>query len=185
MILERVRERLRPWRSILQRNWHRLYRAGPGTLIGKRSDIAKDLVTGKCVYIGPDCMIYPRVAIGDFTMLGPGVRIMGQDHNFETVGIPTIFAGRPKLPETSIGRDVWIGAGTFMRCGVHIGDCAIVAAGSVVTSNVPPFGIVGGNPARFIRERFETAEQRVAHLDSINGQRFKPTYASRIDSDAD
>ena len=53
-----------------------------------------------------------------------------------------------------IGNDVWIGAKSIIMDGVTIGDGAIVAAGSVVTKDVPPFAVVGGAPAKFIKYRF-------------------------------
>jgi acetyltransferase-like isoleucine patch superfamily enzyme len=64
-------------------------------------------------------------------------------------------------PTTSIGNDVWIGYGAFIRSGITIGDGAIVAAGAVVTRDVEPFAIVGGTPARVLRQRFapEIAER--------------------------
>lgn len=57
-----------------------------------------------------------------------------------------------------IGNDVWIGYGSLIMQGVTIGDGAVVAAGSVVTKDIPPYAIVGGNPARIIRNRFSDNE---------------------------
>ncbi len=54
-----------------------------------------------------------------------------------------------------MGNDVWIGAGVTVMPGVHIGDGAIIAARSVVTKDAAPYTIVGGNPARLIRKRFD------------------------------
>lgn len=58
------------------------------------------------------------------------------------------------VPKTVIGNDVWIGANVIIPGGIHIGTGAIIAAGSVVVKDVPPYAIVGGNPARIIRYRF-------------------------------
>lgn len=57
--------------------------------------------------------------------------------------------------KTVIGNDVWIGAGAKIMAGVHVGDGAIIAAGAVVTKNVPSYAIVGGVPAKVIKYRFE------------------------------
>lgn len=63
-----------------------------------------------------------------------------------------------------IGNDVWIGANCIILDGLTIGDGAVIAAGAVVTKNVPPYAIVGGNPARIIKYRF-TPEQIGALLE--------------------
>jgi acetyltransferase-like isoleucine patch superfamily enzyme len=69
-----------------------------------------------------------------------------------------------KTGDTVIGNDVWVTQRTFVRSGVTIGDGAIVAAGAVVIKDVPPFAIVGGNPAKVLRYRF-TPEQIEALLE--------------------
>ena len=60
----------------------------------------------------------------------------------------------PLVRRIHIGNDVWIGSRSIVMDGVHIGDGAIVAAGSVVTKDVPPYAVVGGAPARLIKYRF-------------------------------
>ena len=61
----------------------------------------------------------------------------------------------PLKGDTVIGNDVWIGQNAVILPGVHIGDGAIIGANSVVGSNVEPYTIVAGNPARAIRKRFD------------------------------
>ena len=76
------------------------------------------------------------------------------------------FENRTRVPggdtRVVIGHDVWIGANVIILNGVKIADGAIIGAGSVVTKDVPPYGIVGGNPARLIRKRFD--EDTIAAL---------------------
>jgi acetyltransferase-like isoleucine patch superfamily enzyme len=71
-----------------------------------------------------------------------------------------------EFPITYIGHDVWIGAKAILKTGVTIGNGAIVAAGAVVTSDVAPYSIVGGIPAKLIRYRFEPHE--IAKLQAMN-----------------
>lgn len=130
---------------------------------GVNCAIARDLVAREFSYLGPECIVGPKVEIGAYTMFGPRVAIVGSDHRFDLPGVAMIFAGRPSLSETVIGRDVWIGAGAIVMSGVSIGDGAIVAAGAVVTKDVAEFEIVGGVPARPIGMRFSTADDRAVH----------------------
>lgn len=64
----------------------------------------------------------------------------------------------PSRGNTIIGNDVWVGYGATIMAGVTVGDGAIIATKSVVTKDVPPYTIVGGNPAREISQRFSAAE---------------------------
>lgn len=116
--------------------------------------IAKDLVAGEYSFVGRGSQIYPRVSIGRYTMLANNVSILGGDHFYKKAGTPIIFSGRDELRRTVIGDDVWVGAHTIIMTGVHIGNGAIVAAGSVVTKDIPPYSIYGGVPARLIKMRF-------------------------------
>jgi acetyltransferase-like isoleucine patch superfamily enzyme len=70
--------------------------------------------------------------------------------------IPYLLHGRSYLTtkNTTIGNDVWVGFGSTIMGGVTVGDGAVVAARSVVFSDVPPYAVVAGNPARVIRSRF-------------------------------
>jgi virginiamycin A acetyltransferase len=69
-----------------------------------------------------------------------------------------LLSGRPAGRDTVVGNDVWIGYEAVLMAGVRVGDGAIVAARSVVTTDVPAYGVVGGNPARLVRRRFSEAD---------------------------
>ena len=116
-----------------------------------------------------------RLVIGKFCAIARGVKFIMNGANHQMNGISTypffIFGNgwenaRPAahdLPykgDTVIGNDVWIGYDALIQPGVTIGDGAIIAARSVVVADVPPYAIVGGNPARVIRERFDAASVR-------------------------
>ena len=127
------------------------------------SQVSKDLVAGEYSYIGPGCLIGPKVQLGPYVMIGPRVSIVGGDHVFDKPGTPIIFSGRPALESTIIEADAWIGCGAILMAGVRIGRGAIVAAGAVVTIDVPPYEIHGGVPARKISERFADSSAREVH----------------------
>jgi len=93
-----------------------------------------------------------EVFIGDNVMMGPDVVILTLDHNFDNTAVPMNTQGYLISPVT-IEDDVWIGMRALIVPGVKIGKGSIVAAGSVVTKDISPYTIVGGNPARVIRKR--------------------------------
>lgn len=110
-----------------------------------------------------------KLIIGKFCALARGVRFIMNGANHKLSGFSTypfnIFGGgwevvtpRPEeLPykgDTIVGNDVWLGYEALVMPGVRIGDGAIVAARSVVTGEVPPYAIVGGNPAKVLKSRF-------------------------------
>lgn len=86
-------------------------------------------------------------------MMGPECLIYTQNHVFESREIPMCQQGVTAPRPVEIGNDVWIGVRVIILPGVHVGDGAIIGAGSVVTRDVEPYSIVGGNPAKLIRKR--------------------------------
>ena len=128
-----------------------------------------DFTAGVHGYMGHGCVICPRVTVGRYVMFGAQVHVLGADHRFDLPGTPMIFSGRPDLPETIIEDDVWIGTRAILMAGVSIGRGAIVAAGSVVTRDVPPYTIVAGVPAKVLRARFENESARERHEQMLDG----------------
>ena len=131
------------------------------------SDIAKDINVGEYCYIGSGATICSRVSIGNYTMLSTQVSIFGTDHNFNIVGTPIVRSGRPEQVETVIGSDVWLGHRVIVLGGVTIGDGAIVAAGSVVTKDIPDCTIYAGVPAKFVKDRFSDILESEKHIASL------------------
>lgn len=125
--------------------------------------INPDLIAHAYSFVNVECDIGPGVELGAYSMIAPRVVITGADHVYDRAGTPIIFAGRPPMKKTVIEGDCWIGYGATLMAGVHIGRGAIVAAGSVVTKDVPPYEIHGGVPAHRIAERFPDPRQRAAH----------------------
>jgi acetyltransferase-like isoleucine patch superfamily enzyme len=166
--------------SLGERSW--ALRRYAGEREGYRTE---PLRRGRCSYGEPliarfDGERAPRAAhvenvyIGSFVSIGVDVVLQdGGSHHTDWVttfplrarlGLPGAYEdGHPRSKgHTVIGNDVWIGRGARVLSGVAIGDGAVVGAYSVVTKDVPPYAIVGGNPAREIRKRF--SEEQVAAL---------------------
>ncbi|MCB9207509.1 MAG: CatB-related O-acetyltransferase [Ignavibacteriales bacterium] len=109
-----------------------------------------------------------KLIIGKFCMIASDVKFImnGANHLSKSISsYPFAIFGKdwsnamegknyPIKGDTIIGNDVWIGYRTSIMPGIHIGDGAIIAANSVVTKNVDPYSIIGGNPATEIRKRF-------------------------------
>ena len=132
------------------------------------------LTIGDWVSVGRYSKIDVAGSIGHFTLMATAVQIIGrEDHAIDEVGTPvslsTWIGDRAARPgdRVDIGRDVWIGGNAVVLSGVHIGDGAIVAAGSVVTKSIEPFGIAVGNPARVVRLRFTDDGERSRHLEGL------------------
>lgn len=148
----------------------RFIKVGKCFTCSPRSCFKKNAITaGDYVFIGINAYIYANVQIGHFVMLAPNITIVGGDHRFDVVGVPIRFTGRDRMEEllTVIEDDVWIGHGCIIIAGVRIGRGAVVAAGAVVTKDVPPYAIVGGVPAKLIRYRF-TPEQQKLHNEALD-----------------
>lgn len=108
-----------------------------------------------------------KLIIGKFCQIATNVRFIMNGGNHALIGFSTFpfsaFGGEwstvPLTPafkgDTIIGNDVWIGNSATIMPGIHVGDGAIIASNAVVTKNVEPYSIVGGNPAKLIRYRFD------------------------------
>ncbi|MDJ1131444.1 CatB-related O-acetyltransferase [Streptomyces iconiensis] len=118
-----------------------------------------------------------KLVIGKFCALGTGTRFVmnGANHRMDgpsTFPFPImggswaehfdLLGDLPSRGDTVVGNDVWFGHGATVMPGVRVGHGAIVASGAVVVDDVPDYGIVGGNPARLIRTRYD--ERDVARL---------------------
>lgn len=129
--------------------------------------------------------------IGRYCSIAPGSKLMGNEHPLDRVSTHPFTCrdyynkwakdkfelelGAVPFKETRrgplvVGHDVWIGGQVLIRPGVTIGTGAVVAAGSVVVKDVPPYAIVGGNPAKVIRYRFD--EETIERLLRLEWWRF-------------
>lgn len=138
-------------------SWRRFYLRRLGMKIGKDSFISKRhyvtnpnrVVLGPGSHLNLDVHLDARggITIGRGVSVSFGVRIITGGHDVNSPTFRGIFS------PITIADNAWIGANAVILQGVTIGQCAVVAAGAVVTKDVPPFAIVGGVPARIIGER--------------------------------
>lgn len=154
--------------------------SGP-VFIGKRCQLYRSEIAGHVTIDrftslwGPDIQILGRqrgISIGAFCSIARHTAMYETFHNPQRTTTyfveKNLLRGRPgpdaeiSAGPVKIGNDVWIGAASQIMSGVTIGDGAIVGAGAIVTRNVPPYTVVGGNPARIIRYRFP--DDVIAHL---------------------
>ena len=147
-------------------------KSGGFTRIPTSTDICsphKDVSIGSRVQFGPNCRIQCDIELGNSILMAANVAFVGKDDHITSISGQTIWnSGRGDSKKTYVGNDVWIGHGAIIIAGVSIGDGAIVAAGSVVTKNVMPCTIVGGNPAKFLKNRFNSEEEKNKHLIYLN-----------------
>lgn len=170
---------------------HRIMRLNPGARIvksticgplflNKNSQVGPDVVAGKYFGMNENCFI-ARATIGAFCAIGARTAINPFNHpsnwlsthefqyhpkSFDWVDEYNEFERLERTPDmfpaVVIGNDVWTGHNVNVTAGVTVGDGAIIAAGSVVTKDVPPYAIVAGVPAAVKRYRF--AEQTIERL---------------------
>ena len=114
----------------------------------------KDLEIGDFSGIGENCVILNNTVIGKYVMMAPEVHIVANNHTFSDTEKPMCFQGSIEgVTPTIIDDDCWIGVRVILTPGHRIGNGSILAAGAVVTKDVEPYSIVGGNPAKLIRKR--------------------------------
>ena len=143
------------------------------------SSYLKQVQIGRHTYGCPSKTFYlptgrEKVTIGNFCSVAEGVEFIFGDHALDTVSTYPLRHLLKKEPVNNdavcrgpitVGNDVWIGRRALIMANVQIGDGAVVAAGAVVTRDVPPYTVVGGVPARVIKTRF-TGDQ-IEQLRSI------------------
>jgi acetyltransferase-like isoleucine patch superfamily enzyme len=165
-----------------------------------KDEINKNLaIVGKWSYSTSPLKIYrwndSKIYIGNFCSIGPEVKIIiGGRHRIDWVSTAQINAGtfnfndnflkaqkikdfKNSTEDLHIENDVWIGAFSIIYSGVKLGNGSVVAAGSVVTKDVDPYTVVGGNPAKFIKKRFTTKQ-----INFLNSSKWWELDDKKIDT---
>ncbi len=151
--------------------------------------VAKNIFPIKCIQCGKETYgdlnvlcygVDRKLIIGDFCSIGPEVLfIVSAEHHTDHIFtfplkqrlLKTVTTEAFGKGDIFVGNDVWIGARATILSGVTVGQGAIIAAGSMVTEDVPPYAIVGGNPARIIKMRFSDEiinELKLVEFSEIN-----------------
>lgn len=129
-----------------------IIRCGKKIRVKSNADISPNIIVGDFSEIGTRALIQGNVEIGDYVIMGPDIKIYTRNHEFLDLEKPMAIQGK-RYYKTKIGHDVWIGANVIILPGVTIGSHSIIAAGAIVTKDVPEWAIVGGNPAKTLKYR--------------------------------
>lgn len=150
------------------------FHAGRGVFLWAKHTI----IIGDNFYIGKYSIIECDAEIGNHVIMANHVSLIGKyDHHHQQIGTPIRLASQIRDKDydwkgldqkIKIEDDVWIGVGSIILSGVTVGIGSIIAAGSVVTKNVEPYSIYAGNPAKKIRNRFDSEEQLQEHIRLYN-----------------
>ena len=140
------------------------FKCGRKVIICKNCSFSgtKNITIGNYVSFNSGCSVLStraKTIVGDYVIFGPDVLIITGDHRIDIKDKPiALVSDNEKLPQNDMDvvfeGDNWIGARATILKGVTIGKGSVVAAGSVVTKNVPPYTVVGGVPAKVIKQRF-------------------------------
>ncbi|RJQ60599.1 MAG: acyltransferase [Stygiobacter sp.] len=119
-------------------------------------EVPQNIEVGNNVGLNVNCWISGGggLFIGNDVLIGPNVIIHSANHKFDRLDIPIRLQGH-EFKKIIIEDDVWVGAGTIILAGVTVHKGAILAAGAVVTQDVPSLAIVGGVPAKILKYRNE------------------------------
>lgn len=117
-----------------------------------------DVLIGDRCRVGMSNVIIGPVTIGNDVILAQNIVLSGLNHGYEDITLPPHNQPVTKKKIT-LEDEVWIGANAVVVAGVTIGKHSVVAAGSIVTKDVPPYTVVAGNPARIIKKYNSLSEK--------------------------
>jgi len=125
--------------------------------IGENTVIADNVTIGDYSYVNSNSYI-ENCIIGKFCSISSGVYIAPAEHDYKLLTTSPISGFMKKPSKVIIGNDVLISLNAVILQGIKIGDGAVIAAGAIVTKDVEPYEIVGGNPAKHLKFRFDDSK---------------------------
>jgi acetyltransferase-like isoleucine patch superfamily enzyme len=148
----------------------RPFRLGAGSTIEDFATVNNGVgavMIGDRTRIGIGCVLIGPLTIGSDVMLAQNIVCSGLNHGYADINQP--IADQPvSTAEIVIEDEVWIGANSVITAGVRVGKHSVVGGGSVVTRDVPPYCVVGGNPARILRRYDEKSSAWIRVLPAEN-----------------
>lgn len=150
-------------RRLMSQYWRKRYikkvratalKCGTDLFVGGYTQVNSNTVLGNRVsFNGMTILGNGKVTIGNNFHSGQGCYIITDNHDYDH-GDSIPYDSKRSIPEETVIEDnVWLGVGVIVLPGAHIGEGAIIQAGSVVAGNIEPFAIAGGHPARKFKER--------------------------------
>jgi len=115
------------------------------------NNLVGDVIIGDRTRIGMSNVLIGPICIGNDVIFAQNIVLSGLNHGYEDIEKPPANQ-KTTQSEIIVENDVWLGANCVIVAGVTIGKHSVVAAGSIVTKNVPPFSVVAGNPAKIIKQ---------------------------------
>jgi acetyltransferase-like isoleucine patch superfamily enzyme len=174
LLMPRNQARPRGWVRLLVNPFY--HKRGKGSLIRRRSRIdvlpfnafvlgkdstiedfctvnngVGDVIIGSETRIGIGNVLIGPVKVGNNVIFAQNVVASGLNHNYEDIVLPVRKQG-VTVKQIEVGDDCWIGANTVITAGTTIGKHCVIAGGSVVIKDIPPYSVAAGNPARVIRQ---------------------------------
>lgn len=122
--------------------------------------VSNDISIGPNSGIGINSWIQGPVSIGADVMMGPECRIYTRNHAHADLARPMRLQGFEAPRAVTIDDDVWLGARVMIMPGTTVGRGSILAAGTIVTRDVPPYSVVAGVPARIVRDRSRSTDEK-------------------------
>lgn len=122
-------------------------------VVDRNATFSSKVCMGDHAGIGRDCELHGEVHLGNNVLMAPEVVFYTVNHEHGSLDVPMGQQGDTPMRPIYVGNDVWFGRRSMIMPGVTIGDHCIVAAGAVVTKDVPAYSIVGGVPAKVVGTR--------------------------------